>query len=291
MGSSASKLEEEKKRKEEQDRHIKQLTEEIARQVHQQKQLERERGLWEQERRRLLIERETIAAERRQAEQIKRKEQLEFLDRLVKDKVTKNLQLINDLRVAYHLNRLEEFPKNAYEEKELESLKFTQVANVFKNSNKPCFTIEKITSVNNIFNELHFKLNREIYRKRHKEKIPDLLIFHGTKQEFLHEICTYNFDRSKVRTHKFGHGVSFARDSYFATHYHRDNKRSNKKVMIIAKALLEKLPIGNENTIIPEAPYCSSTNEDMSVIVKYDDASAYPLYIVYYEGFHPPKCA
>ncbi|CAG9764702.1 unnamed protein product [Ceutorhynchus assimilis] len=233
---------------------------------------------------------ESIESENLESETTELK-QTDFIERLTKQKVVRNLELINDLRAAFNLNHLETFPENPYQEEQLDAIKYIEVANIFTMTNKPYFTITKITAINNIFLELHFKLNTEIYKKRNPELlVNDKFLFHGTKLEFLKRICTYNFDRAKVCTHKFGHGVSFAVQSSYATHYHHDNKRKYEKVMIIAKALLEEtLPLGTLNTVVPPEPFYTSRNIDASVIVKYDDASFYPLYIVYYSGLHPKK--
>lgn len=90
----------------------------------------------------------------------------------------------------------------------------------------------------------------------------------------------------QVHTHKFGCGTSFAKSSYYATHYHHDNKRKPNKVMVLAKVYYGEVQHGNQFTTVPNEPCYTSMNEQGSVIVKYDDATAYPDYIIHYTGLH-----
>lgn len=93
----------------------------------------------------------------------------------------------------------------------------------------------------------------------------------------------------QVKTHKYGNGISFAKKPGYATFYHKDNQRSNCKVMILAHVLNDIGPscIGNSSLVIPPAPSYTSTNRDQSVTVKYEDASFYPSYLISYKGVHP----
>ncbi|ENN74815.1 hypothetical protein YQE_08588, partial [Dendroctonus ponderosae] len=121
----------------------------------------------------------------------------------------------------------------------------------------------------------------------YKEGYDETFMFHGTKQDFLDGICTFNFDRSKIRKHKFGCGISFATKPFYATRYHHDNKRRLNKVMIIAKVLVgHTFEIGNQTMTIPKKMCYTSKNFPQTVIVKYDDHTFLPVAIVHYQGFH-----
>lgn len=93
----------------------------------------------------------------------------------------------------------------------------------------------------------------------------------------------------QVKTHKFGKGISFAKNPFYATFYHTENKHNFCKVMIMAHVLDGVGPscIGYSSLVIPPAPSYTSTNMAMSVTVKYEDASFYPSYLISYKGLHP----
>ncbi|KAH1014251.1 hypothetical protein HUJ04_003115 [Dendroctonus ponderosae] len=202
--------------------------------------------------------------------------------------VTKNLNFLNELALSLGEQPIHTFPVKPYLEKELSktSGEFATNASLFR-SNNSGFSIAKINSVHNIFNSLHYRLAKEKYDTVYKEGYDETLMFHGTKQDFLDGICTFNFDRSKIRTHKFGCGISFASNSFYATHYHHDNKKRQDKVMIIAKVLVGRtFEIGNQAMTIPKTMCYTSKNVPQTVIVKYDDHTFLPVAIVHYRGQH-----
>lgn len=135
-----------------------------------------------------------------QNEKLKKEEHLKFLNTLKTQKVIKNLKLLNDLREVFCLESLEHYPTTAYEEIELDksSTKYPEVLNLFKNRNfKRHFKISTIIEAKNMFHVLQYKLSKEKYQER-DEKAKDVIMFHGTKQEFTDNICIYNFDKTKV---------------------------------------------------------------------------------------------
>lgn len=128
-------------------------------------------------------------------------EHLQFLDTIKTQKVIKNLKLLNDLREVFCLESLEHYPTTAYEEVELDksSTKYPEVLNLFKHRNfKRHFKISTIIEVKNMFHVLQYKLSKEKYQER-DEEAKDVIMFHGTKQEFTDNICIYNFDKTKVK--------------------------------------------------------------------------------------------
>ncbi|ERL86092.1 hypothetical protein D910_03506 [Dendroctonus ponderosae] len=208
--------------------------------------------------------------------------------------VTANLNVLSELALVLGEQPIYEYPVKPYQENVLSetSWEFIAKASLFKKSNKHFFSISKITSVYNIFNSLHYKLAKLKYTTIYDKGCSERFVFHGTKHEFLAEICTYNFDRSKIKAHKFGHGISFATNSYYATHYPQANQRRFDKVMIIANVLVEDtIEEGHQFMTIPNHMGYTSSNRAQSVIVKYDDHTFFPVNIVYYQGLHPQKHA
>lgn len=56
--------------------------------------------------------------------------------------------------------------------------------------------------------------------------------------------------------------------------------------MVLAKVYYGNVQQGEHFTTIPDEPCYTSTNQSKTVIVKYDDATAYPVYIIHYTGLH-----
>lgn len=111
-------------------------------------------------------------------------------------------------------------------------------------------------------------------------------LFHGTDSSNVDKICETNFNwrlcGNKIG-HRYGKGVSFSPISYYASNY--CDKKSMTKEMLVAKVLVAKECIGEENMDIP--PYFSlrrklrfdtTVKEDRRVIVKYYDDEYYPAY-------------
>lgn len=103
-------------------------------------------------------------------------------------------------------------------------------------------------------------------------------LFHGTK--YIHEICSDNFNwrlNGKSKGHKFGQGVSFSPESYYASHYTQGNRS-----IIVAKVLVGTSTLGDGSTKIPPVPFNSTKNSQGTVIVKYEDSEFYPEYIIFF---------
>lgn len=129
-----------------------------------------------------------------------RAQKLHPLSKLIQTTVTVDLHVIDELTLALGQQPIHEYPLKPYQEKVISerSWAFTSTAALFKKGNKRFFSISKITSVHNIFNTLHYEIAKIKYNTIYGKGCVERFVFHGTKQEFLSEICTYNFDRSKV---------------------------------------------------------------------------------------------
>lgn len=122
-----------------------------------------------------------------------------YLNTVGKHQIVKNLELLNDLRESFGLEPLKEYPINAYEQTELQksSIAYTIIHSHFNAKFNQLFSISKIMEVKNTFLTLQYNLMKEKYRER-GEFVSDKTMFHGTNYAYLGNICTYNFDRSKV---------------------------------------------------------------------------------------------
>ncbi|XP_066255463.1 uncharacterized protein [Euwallacea similis] len=251
-------------------------------------QLEGERIQLEKQQLKLKVQRMELESQYLELNGMKQKaEEKTFLKCLIKSQVALNMELLNQLLQVFHQKPLADRPAKPYEEKILnkKSSQYQNVFGLFERSCKSCFTITQIRQIVNPFHVIQYNIMKMKYRKINRKEPQKHSMFHGTKQEHLDGICRYNFDKSKAVN---GMGISFVRYSYFATHFHKDNKKRNEKVMILANVLIGETEVVQPKLLnqLPSKSY-TTTNEKGNVIVKFDDASCYPHYIIYYQGLHP----
>jgi hypothetical protein len=106
-------------------------------------------------------------------------------------------------------------------------------------------------------------------------------LFHATDITNIPSITRDNLDwRRSVRT-KFGQGVSFSPDPFYANlHCNRNN--SVRRAMIIADVLVHSTCLGSTLMKLPNGNADTSTGNAGSVYVKYSDNEFYPKYLAYY---------
>lgn len=80
-----------------------------------------------------------------------------------------------------------------------------------------------------------------------------------------------------MRGYKFGQGVSFSPDAFYSSHY------GDKTVMFLSKVLANSKCLGDYSTVVPPAHIDTTTNDNLTVYVKYDDDTFYPEYILYFK--------
>ncbi|XP_028140865.1 protein mono-ADP-ribosyltransferase PARP12 [Diabrotica virgifera virgifera] len=188
------------------------------------------------------------------------------------------------------------FPDNTiYKSEELSSQneEYKQISKLFKDKNKKIFQIQKIERIHNPYLLTQYAIKKkhlEKLSKQEKTEIPrEKRLFHGTGKDEMESICKANFDWRRKGTnvgHRFGQGVSFSANPYYATHYTDD--KDEIKVIIVAKVLVGHTCIGNKMMIIP-GNCDTSTDKEGQIFIKYDDGTFYPEYRIYYTGFDPEK--
>lgn len=116
-------------------------------------------------------------------------------------KVHSNHQLIRDLARAFSVNYpVDEFLKKPYTLTRLTgtSDEYQKVHKLFYKGNNNYFNVEFIFKINNIFLHLHYLLLKAKYKWYNNIDVGESIMYHGTKQEFLPDICCWNFDKAKV---------------------------------------------------------------------------------------------
>lgn len=117
-------------------------------------------------------------------------------------KVHSNHQLIQDLSRAFNVNYpVDQFLNKPYTLTKLlaTSDEYQNVHRHFSKGNDFFFNVEFIFKITNIFLHLHYLLLKAKYKWYYSHiDLGESFMYHGTKQEFLPDICCWNFDKAKV---------------------------------------------------------------------------------------------
>lgn len=155
---------------------------------------------------------------------------------------------------------------------------FQSVQTLWKKS-VTSYSIKKIERLENPFTLAQFLIKKEEKLKK-CGAVSEVNLFHGTNESCIDQICRFNFDwrlRGKSRGHKFGQGVSFARDAYYSTHY-----TQNKLIFLVA-VLVYRKATGCDTNVLPPEGCDTTTNTPGTVLVKFEDAEFYPRYLIHCE--------
>lgn len=153
------------------------------------------------------------------------------------------------------------------------SAEFKKIKTLFAKSN---LIVKSVRKVNNPYLKKAFELKRHLcYGGSHPQQL-----FHGTKEKYVDNICTYNFNwrlGGCEKGHRYGKGVNFSTSAYFATFFCDKNKR---KVMIMADVLIDEVKPGNINMVVPPRGSDTTTGKDGTVFVKFYDNEFFPRYVI-----------
>ncbi|XP_060522154.1 protein mono-ADP-ribosyltransferase PARP11-like [Cylas formicarius] len=109
----------------------------------------------------------------------------------------------------------------------------------------------------------------------------EMLLYHGTWHHNLDSICEENYNWRCTNAHMYGQRVSFAKYPTYASYYPRELV-GKSRVMILSKVLYTWICNGDPSMQIPKGSSDTSGKPNRDVIVKYEDADYYPLYIIHY---------
>ncbi|KAG5866953.1 hypothetical protein JTB14_035407 [Gonioctena quinquepunctata] len=104
-------------------------------------------------------------------------------------------------------------------------------------------------------------------------------LFHGTKEENIYGICQNNFNWRLCKKHKYGMGVNFAPFSSYAAHY---CDKTRTKVMVLSRVIIGNSCFWTKTMPWPLEPYDTVISGGRNVVVKFDDHSFYPDYLIYF---------
>jgi hypothetical protein len=149
---------------------------------------------------------------------------------------------------------------------------------------KHSIRIYRIQLIENKYLWLMFQLKKEEIKSLYGF-CNEIHLFHGTKASNVDSICTKNFDWRLFGTNKgfkFGKGVSFSPRSSYASHFSDQNNNGNNK-MFLVRVLQSKISyVGVKPPDLPPYGFDTTRNDKGTVIVKYDDHTFYPEYLITY---------
>ncbi|XP_052125285.1 protein mono-ADP-ribosyltransferase PARP12-like [Frankliniella occidentalis] len=178
-----------------------------------------------------------------------------------------------------------------------ESDDYTDVSLLFEMHNTRGFTIQSIEKVHNDVLMQQFQRKEEEYVHRYGH-VRTVKVFHGTKKDNISSILRTNLDVNRHGTnigHRFGAGVSFSARSSYASNY--CDKQENDKTMLLCYVLVSEIvnvpEVRNPQLVLREPPEIpgreplrydtTAKNKDiMDVIVKFEQHSYYPAYVLTY---------
>jgi hypothetical protein len=154
---------------------------------------------------------------------------------------------------------------------------------------KHIITIDRIQVIENKYLWLMFQLKKEemislqgFCHEKH--------LFHGTKASNIDLICSNNFNWrffGRNRGFKFGEGVSFSPRSSYASHFSDQNINGNNKMFLVRVLQCKVSYVGLFPPALPPYGFDTTCNVKGTVIVKYDDNTFYPEYLITYTGTCP----
>lgn len=171
--------------------------------------------------------------------------------------------------------------KNMFEN---QKLKTTTDSNGYYKMKRRFVTILSIERIQNPYLMGRYLLKKMEIKIACGEEPKEYILFHGSKPQFVEDVCQNNFDWRKYGTgtkNSYGKGVPFYSSSHDSRYYCDNGK---KEIVFAAKVFFGNLCEGNENMTFP--PYCdslkmhydSSAENNGTVVVKYIDEQYYPAY-------------
>ncbi|XP_023312204.1 poly [ADP-ribose] polymerase 11-like [Anoplophora glabripennis] len=163
-----------------------------------------------------------------------------------------------------------------------DNAQFKDIKKLFAKSN---MFVKSVKKVHNPYLQKAFELKRNM---QYGNKQPRRL-FHGTKEKYVDNICTYNFDwrlGGTEKGHRHGKGVNFSQSAHFATFF-CDKKR--RRVIILADVLIDEVRPGNINTLVPPRGSDTTSGKNGMIFVKFYDNEFYPKYVIHFDMIYLKK--
>ncbi|CAH1115737.1 unnamed protein product [Psylliodes chrysocephalus] len=171
-----------------------------------------------------------------------------FLNLLFDERLSTNAVEFHNSNKIYTLSELNEY-----------CLEYRMITNLFTDTNKRCYRIQKIEKIFNPYLLLQYRMKHLEYVAK-KKIMNERNMFHGTLKTNIDNICRNNFNWRLHGRHlgiRNGQGVNFTSVAYFATHY---SDTGFDKVMIIANVLVGKSCQGSAGVSVPPGD-CDTTTD------------------------------
>ncbi|KAJ1165263.1 hypothetical protein NDU88_005691 [Pleurodeles waltl] len=157
--------------------------------------------------------------------------------------------------------------------------------------------------------EFFCRKKAQLKRKRRVAFIDERMLFHGTSNEFVEAICSYNFDwrLSGMHGSMYGKGTYFATNAMHSSPYCIEREKNGDalkvhgvtqkkicaakwwKTMILARVLVGESAVGHPNYLRPPSKdgsivnlydSCVDSTSDQKIYVIFDANQIYPEYVI-----------
>lgn len=129
-----------------------------------------------------------------------------------------------------------------------------------------------------------YMLQKEsLIQKRGEKNIFEKQLFHGTKYNFVDNICDEGFKVDMNRISAYGKGTYFSTSAQMSSGY-TDKANNEMSYIIVCKVLVGKYKIGVNNETVNTDLYDNTVNnlKNPTIITSPYDNGAYPEYVVAY---------
>ncbi|KAL6116778.1 uncharacterized protein ACO6RY_14724 [Pungitius sinensis] len=183
------------------------------------------------------------------------------------------------------------------------SIEYQTVADYVKTEgllDRPTVSISRIQNMD--LWEMYCRKNKQLVRIH--GNIEEKRLFHGTKIENVHSICTHNFDLGLSRQGVYGSGIYFAKHASYSDRYTMSSTDplpfygaeapgspgQRTRVMFLARVIVGKSTVGqmnfrkpNDGSSINSHNSCVDDLSNPNIFVIFDANQIYPEYLIQFK--------
>lgn len=180
---------------------------------------------------------------------------------------------------------------------------YLEVSQLFQrtgSTKKFCLALKGIEKVTNPVLLMKFEEKKKDYEQMYGH-VRVVKVFHGTKNINIPSILENNLQvqrHGQSVGHRFGAGVSFSAFSNYASHYCDESQSGDQMLLcdVIVSNMIEVPELKRKGQVLEKPPYIpgryplrydtTAKNKSMNVIVKFENHTFYPAYIIHFVKTH-----